>query len=232
MQEHLKKLLHFKALTGSKAYGLAIETSDDDWRGFYVPSTTDWFRLAEPVEQIETTNLEDYSYWEVRKYLQLLLKNNPNVLESMWSPVVEYPHPATEKIIKEYVEGQRKNILSKKIIKTYGGYATSQLKRGEEYVARGKTKDGWKHLMHLCRLLIQGKQALLTGELKVNVGEYKERLLDIRNEKMSMEDFKKWHAELELEFNDAQLKTTLPDSPDPAITEQFLINVRMIMLNY
>ena len=45
-------------------------------------------------------------------------------------------------------------------------YATSQLKRGEEYIARGKTKDGWKHLMHLCRLLIQGRDASLTGELR------------------------------------------------------------------
>jgi predicted nucleotidyltransferase len=225
-----KNYIQFKALTGSKAYGLNIETSDDDWRGFYIPPTHSFFSFVEPPEQLQTTKDEDYSYWELRKFLKLILANNPNVLETLWSPVMIYPNTHTGDLIKHFIETYRDSFISKRIINTYGGYATSQLKRGEEYVARGKTKDGWKHLMHLCRLLIQGTESLKTGTLQVNVGTYKERLLSIRHEQMSMEIFKIWHSELEEKFNEAKLVTKLPDEPDPKPAEDFLRQMRLLML--
>lgn len=230
--------IQFKALTGSKAYGLNVEGSDDDWRGFYVPPTSHFFRFVEPPEQLQTTKDEDYSYWELKKFLKLIIANNPNVLETLWSPVILYPNPNTRELIKNFIENNRNNFLSKRIIHTYGGYATSQLKRGEEYVNRGKTKDGWKHLMHLCRLLIQGTDALLTGTLQTNVsncageeaGSYRDRLLSIRREEVSMEEFKKWHFELEVKFEDAKLVTKLPDTPDVRPASEFLRQMRLLML--
>jgi hypothetical protein len=84
--------------------------------------------------------------------------------------------------------------------------------------------------MHLCRLLIQGTESLKTGTLQVNVGTYKERLLSIRHEQMSMEIFKIWHSELEEKFNEAKLVTKLPDEPDPKPAEDFLRQMRLLML--
>lgn len=231
MSSNYDKYIHFKSLTGSKAYGLNNEHSDDDWRGFYIPPTREFFKLSEPPEQIVKLNEEDSTYWELKKYLKLALQNNPNVLETLWSPTVEYQNSVMQRHIEPFIIGNRNKFLSKRIIETYGGYATSQLKRGEEYVARGKTKDGWKHLMHLCRLLIQGRDALLTGELRVNVGEYKERLLSIRREEVSMQDFKEWHAELEAKFSEAKLKTTLQDKPDSQFAEEFLLKMRRLMMS-
>ena len=233
-----KKYIQFKALTGSKAYGLDIPTSDEDWRGFYIPPTHDFFAFVEPTEQLQTTSGEDYSYWELKKFLKLIIANNPNVLETLWSPVMLYPNPNTGSLIKYFIETNRDGFLSKRIINTYGGYATSQLKRGEEYVARGKTKDGWKHLMHLCRLLIQGTDALITGTLQTDVrncvgdysGSYRDRLLSIRHEQLSMEEFKEWHAELESKFAEAKLTTKLKDEPDPKPALDFLRQMRLLML--
>ena len=230
MQGHLKDV-HYKALTGSKAYGLANENSDDDWRGFYIPPSIDWFKMSDPVEQLQTTNGEDYSYWELRKFFRLVIQNNPNVLESLWSPVVIYPHPDTEEVLKTFIDNNRNSFITKKIIKTYGGYATSQLHRGEDYINRGKTREGWKHLMHLCRLLIQGRKALLEGDLKVDVGEYRDRLLEIRREEWTMDQFKKWHAELEAEFVDAQTKTKLSDKVDEKLIEKFVTKMRLMLLD-
>ena len=225
-----KNYIQFKALPRSNAFVLDIETSDEDWRGFYIPPTHLFFKFVEPPEQLQTTKDEDYSYWEIKKFLKLVLANNPNVLETLWSPVMMYPNNNTGDLIKNFIEDYRNSFISKRIINTYGGYATSQLKRGEEYVARGKTKDGWKHLMHLCRLLIQGTSALKTGTLEVNVGTYKDRLLSIRREQMSMEEFKTWHGELEAEFNEAKLTTKLPDEPEQRPAEDFLRQMRIFML--
>lgn len=224
------KYIQFKALTGSKAYGLSIPTSDDDWRGFYVPPTLDFFSFVEPPEQLQTTKDEDYSYWELKKFLKLILANNPNVLETLWSPVMMYANNSMGDLIRNFIEDYRNSFISKRIINTYGGYATSQLKRGEEYVARGKTKDGWKHLMHLCRLLIQGTDALKNGTLDVDVGQYKDKLLSIRHEQMTMEEFKTWHKELEIKFNEAKVETKLPDEPNPRPAEDFLKQIRILML--
>lgn len=231
MMSDYEKYIHFKSLTGSKAYGLNNENSDDDWRGFYLPPTSDFFKLTEPPEQIVKLKEEDSTYWELKKYLRLALQNNPNVLETLWSPTMIYQNHVMQRYIEPFILNNRNKFLSKRIMETYGGYATSQLKRGEEYIARGKTKDGWKHLMHLCRLLIQGRDALLTGELRVDVGEYKERLLSIRREEVSMTDFKEWHSELEAKFEQAKLVTQLQDKPEPAFAEEFLVKMRHLMMS-
>ena len=52
MMSDYEKYIHFKSLTGSKAYGLNNENSDDDWRGFYLPPTSDFFKLTEPPNKL------------------------------------------------------------------------------------------------------------------------------------------------------------------------------------
>lgn len=220
--ESLENLYTFKALVGSRAYGLNHAESDYDWRGFYVAPTKMILGLYSPPEQLKG-NGSDELYWEVGKFFKLVLENNPNVLESLFSETVEFP---ASQVVETMLQ-RRNEFLSKKLVKTYGGYATSQLGFGMRMVSNlDQQRQGWKHLMHLLRLLWSGAYALRNGTLKVNVSEFP-YLLDVRHGRMPMPEFQTLHAQLEAEFQQAKLETSLPDEPNAELANDLLTMLRM-----
>ena len=107
-------------------------------------------------EQLENAVAEDV-YWELQKFLVLALKANPNVLECLYSPLVETKTELTEDLLSH-----RDAFLSKLVYQTYNGYVLSQFKRLEQDLrASGAIK--WKHAMHLIRLLLSGITVLREG---------------------------------------------------------------------
>lgn len=222
------------ALVGSHGYGLANEDSDYDWRGFYAPPTRNLLGIHSPPEQLEKKwdnqgKGNDETYWEVKKYLLLLLSNNPNALESLWVDTIKMPVKETTDLVQELID-MRGLFLSKRLIRTYGGYATSQWKRGMESLDKDKP-SALKNLMHLCRLLISASSTLRTGKLMVNAGEYREQLLRIRNNEMSIPEIAKWQAKLEDEFQKAKEQTSLPDNPDEQAADDWLLRFRLKLLS-
>lgn len=195
-----------KVQTGSKAYGLATATSDDDIRGVYVPPLQEQWGLALPPEQISGPG-EDEVYTELRKFVRLALKANPSILEFLWSPLLDC------EVVGLHLLHIRDRFLSKRAYKTYGGYANAQLAKA---IARGENGEpDWKNAMHLCRLLIAGGVLLREGRLMVEVDEqYRERLLVVRSGKVSWKAVQAWAAELDEELNDAYVCSVLPDEPD------------------
>ena len=142
--EKYKFYVMVRVLAGSRAYGLHTETSDWDWRGFYAAPTVDTLGINDLPEQIEVPRADEV-YWDVKKFCKLLLANNPNVLEVLYSlKNAEYlPFISTENSERENILSQinvaervaelyanRHRIISKRCISTFGGYATSQLERG------------------------------------------------------------------------------------------------------
>lgn len=219
--------IFFKSLTGSQAYGLAHEGSDEDWRGWYAPPTYMLLGLYSPPEQLEHKETDEV-YWELAKYIKLLTDNNPNVLETLWSNTIIYKDHPIAKVGKELV-ANRNAVLSKKLAKTFGGYAMSQWEKGERHLASSDpavVKLGWKHLMHLCRLLISGTFALNEGELLVDVSEYRTRLLEIRRGEWEFDAFCAWRDELESDFTAAKESTMLPDECDVEYLNDLLISAR------
>src|SRR5262245_54148771 len=85
----LRQYVILRVAAGSRAFGLATETSDDDRRGVYLPPADLTWSLFRPPEQIEykSAGVEEVC-WELEKYLRLALQANPNILETLWSPVV------------------------------------------------------------------------------------------------------------------------------------------------
>lgn len=77
-KSELYKFVSYRCVVGSRAYGLATETSDVDRRGFYLPPADYEWSLAGVPEQLESENEE--VYWELEKFLRLALKANPNAL--------------------------------------------------------------------------------------------------------------------------------------------------------
>ena len=87
----------FRCIVGSRAYGLDTERSDIDRRGFYLPPASLHWSLAKLPEQLETDQEE--CYWEIEKFIRLALKANPNILECLYTPLVETCTPLAAELI-------------------------------------------------------------------------------------------------------------------------------------
>lgn len=208
-----------KVVIGSRAYGLDHAGSDTDYRGIYLaPASLHWSLFGLP-EQIERDDTQE-TYWELQKFITLALKANPNVLEVLYSPLVEHASPMARKILDH-----RKIFLSKLIYQTYSGYVASQFKKLEADL-RNKGEPKPKHLMHLIWLLMAGVRALLEGTITVNVSEYRDELLAIRDGTMPLEDVHTLRRALQTEFDMALKMTSLPDRPDYALANALLIEAR------
>lgn len=112
----------FECIGGSRAYGLATETSDYDIRGVYI-LPQDQFYSFNYVEQISDER-GNVVYYELRKFLDLLAKNNPNMLELLGIPedCILYKHSLYDKI-------RAKDFVSQLCKDSFAGYSMSQLKK-------------------------------------------------------------------------------------------------------
>jgi len=76
----LYKNVIYRCVVGSQAYGLERDSSDVDRRGIYLaPAELEWSLYGVP-EQLENAETEE-CYWELKKFMVLALKANPNILE-------------------------------------------------------------------------------------------------------------------------------------------------------
>jgi len=211
-----------KCVIGSRAYGLDHSASDTDYRGVYLPPADLQWSLFGVPEQLEDDATQE-TYWELQKFLVLALKANPNVLECLYTPLVEQ---ATD-LARELLD-MRQAFLSKLVYQTYNGYVMSQFKKLSGDL-RNKGEVKWKHVMHLVRLLLSGVTALREGVVPVKVEEHRNRLLMIRAGALPWDEVDAWRLHLHQEFDAAFATTTLPDRPDYARVNAFLIKARRAM---
>lgn len=214
----------YKCVVGSRAFGLDVEESDVDRRGIYLPPANLHWSLYGLPEQIEDHATQE-CYWELQKFLVLTLKANPNLLECLFTPLVEHANPIAEELLCE-----RQRFLSKLVFQTYNGYVISQFKKLEQDLrAQGALK--WKHVMHLIRLLISGVTILKEQVVPVKVSEHRDQLMAIRQGEIEWNDVNKWRLELHKEFERAYEGTKLPERPDYEWSNQFLIRARKTMVD-
>ena len=124
-------------------------------------------------EQLENDETQE-AYWELQKFLILALKANPNVLECLYTPMVEKATPLAEELLD-----MRSIFLSRMVYQTYNGYVMSQFKKMQADI-RNHGQVKWKHVMHLIRLLLSGIHVLREGFVQVDTGQHREQLLAIR----------------------------------------------------
>lgn len=123
-----QNLILFEVISGSKSFGLNTPTSDTDIKGFYYLPKEKFFGLDYIPQISNETN--DEVYYEIGRFVELLLKNNPNILEILASPedCILYKHPLMEHL-------QLEDFLSKLCKDSFAGYAVTQIKK-----ARGLNK--------------------------------------------------------------------------------------------
>ena len=213
----------YRCVMGSRAYGLDDAASDTDRRGIYLPPAERHWSLYGVPEQIEKDATQEV-YWELQKFLTLALKANPNVLECLYTPLVEHAGPVAERLL-----AMRSGFLSKLVYPTYNGYVMSQFKKLQGDLRRhGRAKP--KHLMHLIRLLLAGITTLREGVVPVHVGEHHDRLMAIKRGEVAFDEVEAWRQSLHRQFDAAFESTTLPDRPDYAAANALLIDARRGMV--
>ena len=216
----------YRCVVGSRAFGLSSDASDTDRRGIYLPPAERHWSLFGVPEQLESPGTEEV-YWELGKFLTLALKANPNVLECLYTPLVEH---ATE-LARELL-GMRDAFLSKLVYQTYNGYVLSQFKKLQSDL-RNKGQVKWKHVMHLIRLLIGGVTVLREGHVPVRVDDaHRQRLLAIKRGELSWEEVDVWRLDLHRQFDAAARETTLPDRPDYDRANAFLLKARRSSVSF
>ena len=150
----------------------------------------------------------------------MALRANPNILECLYSPIVEKTTPLAEQLL-----ALRQRFLSQMIFQTFNGYALSQFKKIEQDL-RNQGEVRWKHAMHLLRLLITGAATLREERVPVRVESDRDRLLAVKAGAVPWREVNAWRGELHKDFERALTATKLPERPDYEAANGFLLGAR------
>ncbi len=220
----LEPFVIYRCVVGSRAYGLDTDASDTDRRGIYLaPADQQWSLFGAP-EQFED-NTGQWCVWELQKFLIMALKANPNILECLYSSLVEKATPLGEELL-----ALRDGFLSQMIFQTFNGYALSQFKKIEQD-RRNHGEVRWKHAMHLLRLLLTGAATLREARVPVRVETHRDRLLAVKRGEIEWLEVDAWRQELHRDFEHALAETQLPERPDYEAANRFLVRARGFAAN-
>jgi hypothetical protein len=113
-----------ECISGSRAYGLHTPQSDTDLKGVFVLPKHRFYGLEYTEQANNETN--DEVYYELKRFVDLLVKNNPNILELLNTPAdcIRQRHPLMDLLKPEL-------FLSKLCKQTFAGYAQSQIKKAK-----------------------------------------------------------------------------------------------------
>ena len=146
--EHLGKRIMLLGLSGSYGYGTNREGSDIDFRGVTLQRPSDILGLTIFEQYVDSET--DTVIFGFNKLVKLLLDCNPNSCEILGLPREKYMilSPLGEELLNH-----RSVFLSKRAIKSFGGYATAQLRRLQNAIARDALPqaDREKHILSSVR---------------------------------------------------------------------------------
>ena len=147
-------LLVLEVITGSRAYGLDTVQSDTDIRGVFVLPENMYYGL-EYTEQVNNET-NDIVYYELKRFMELLARNNPNILEILGTPVncVLRKHAMMDLLKPEL-------FLSKLCEQTFANYAYTQIKKayGLEKKIVNPVDETRKSVLDFC-FVYEGRDAI------------------------------------------------------------------------
>ncbi|MBR4607081.1 MAG: nucleotidyltransferase domain-containing protein [Lachnospiraceae bacterium] len=147
--ERLGDRIMLLGLGGSYSYGTNREGSDIDFRGVTLQLPSDLIGMTE-FEQYEDDKTDTVIYG-FNKLVRLLLECNPNTCEMLGLDEDQYL--IKSRLGQELID-QTPIFLSKRVIKSFGGYADMQLRRLQNAIARDtlpqeeREKHIYKSVLH------------------------------------------------------------------------------------
>lgn len=209
---------------GSKAYGIEVEGSDDDFAGVFVPALDDFLSLRGYGPDTHAGKAPDFTIHEVGKFCRLALKGNPAVLETLWNPDRLHATPLGGRLVE-----MRKSFLHRGSLDVYVDYARAQLRkmvRGAGLHAKGGTYNN-KFGAHLVRLIHAGLDLAETGEVTVRVPpERASLLMEIRTGRRAKDEVERLARPLLDRLQGAARSNGLPSAPDEDRINLFVVEAR------
>lgn len=145
-----------ECISGSRAYNLQLPTSDTDIKGVFILPQQELYGMTYTLQVANQSN--DEVYFEIKRFLELLEKNNPNILELLSTTAGNqlYRHPLMDLI-------RPADFLSRLCLDSFAGYANTQMKK-----ARGLNKKinqsypaERKSVFEFCYVIAGGQSVLL-----------------------------------------------------------------------
>ena len=214
-------------IVGSTAYGLAGPDSDIDRLGVYAVPTEDLHGLHLPdgKRAPRTTTKPDSTLHEARKFASLCLTGNPTVSELLWLP--DQLYETRTPLGDELISLRHRFLAGPRVRDAYLGYATQQFRRlaGDGRFPDVPRSRVEKHARHLFRLVEQGTDLYVTGELHIRVRSPQRcREFGVMVADGRLEAAESMLARAKLTFD--RCATPLPDQPDEDAAEAWLRGVR------
>lgn len=215
---------------GSIAHGMYVPPKDpssiDDKDLMYIvaPSIEHYYGLknfgSKGTKEVKKEEWDIVAY-EVRKFIGLLAKGNPNVLTMLWLEPNYYLNvsDAGKVLIKN-----RNLFVGRHVYHEFVGYAYGQLHRMTHNAFQGHMGDKRRHLVqkfgfdtknaaHLIRLLRMGMEFMKDGKLNV-LRQDASQLLEIKKGEWSMDKIVNESNRLFASAEKAYIESTLPEGPD------------------
>ena len=231
----LARNVHYETMMGSIAYGVSDDSSDVDIYGFCIPPKDLVFpHLAGHIpgfgKQVQafnqyqqhhvkvpgTTKDYDLAIYSIIRFFQLCMENNPNMLDSLFTPRRCVLHCTA---VGEMVRSNRKMFLHKGCWPKYKGYAYSQLHKMSGQKREGKRKAAFdkygfdvKFAYHVVRLLYEAEMILQEGDLDLE--RNREHLKAIRRGEISEQEIRDWASSKETALEKVYDNSKLQWGPD------------------
>jgi uncharacterized protein len=242
--------VQYETMMGSVAYGVSSDTSDTDIYGFCMPPQELVFphlggeipgfgTQIQRFEQFQIHHILDKSamggtgreydlqIFSIVKYFQLLMENNPNMIDSIFTHPTCVLHSTQ---IGDLVRENRKIFLHKGSWHKFKGYAYAQLhkmdiKNPQEGSKRSELIDKFgfdvKYAYHIVRLVGEVEQILT--EHDIDLQRNHEQLKAIRRGEWTVEQIKAFFTEKEKALESVYHSSTLPYKPDEPKIKQLLL---------
>ncbi len=241
---HIKSI-HYEIITGSYSYGVSSDMSDTDICAVCIPKKKIVFphlsgvvpgfgKQGERFDSFQKHHIldpeqdrkYDVNVYNIVKYFQLCMDNNPNMVDSLFVPQRCVVHSTK---IGGMLRDNRKLFLCKKAWHTFKGYAYAQLHKMEIKVPEGNRKDlvdefGYdvKFAYHIVRLVGEVEQILSEGDLDLE--RDRERLKAIRRGEWAEEQVREFFFQKEKSLESLYASSTLPHTPREEEIKQLLLD--------
>ncbi|MDR1859721.1 MAG: nucleotidyltransferase domain-containing protein [Bacteroidales bacterium] len=159
-----QSVMLLQVISGSRAYGLNTPQSDTDIKGVFALPKREFYGLDYTEQVNSQTN--DIVYYELGRFVALLMNNNPNLLELLATPeqFVLHKSPVISRLKPEI-------FLSKLCCKTFAGYAQSQIHKAKGLNKKifNPVEEERKTILDFC-YIIEGYDALPLNKWLKNNG--------------------------------------------------------------
>jgi predicted nucleotidyltransferase len=230
------------AYRGSHSHGMYVppteptSVDDIDLMSVFIPGIEEYFGLSKFEGDRGTVEIKaepwDVVAYELRKFIFLLRKGNPNVVSMLW---LDEKHYVSLSPIGQKLIANRALFSTKEVYHSFVHYARAQLYKMTHLAFKGYMGEKRKRLVekfgydtknaaHLIRLMRMAIEFLEDGRFRVVRPDAAE-LLEIKRGEWRLAHVQSHAEELFRRASDAFEKSTLPEKPNNELIDQVLVSI-------